>query len=70
MSVRASKKVKGPGRNDSAVKAADLLNAEHPLNNSFTEWCVENDKEPSKRQARKFLQEFPYYREVILTESE
>jgi hypothetical protein len=69
MSVKARKKVSGPGRQDSAVKAADLLNAEHPLNKSFTDWCIENDKEPSKRQGRKFLQEFPYYREVVLTES-
>ena len=69
MSVKAKKKVAGQGRQDHAVKASDLLNAEHPLNKSFTEWCLEREKEPSKRQGRKFLQAFPYYREVVLTES-
>ena len=67
MSVRAKKRTSGPGRQDSAICAADLLKAEHPLNKSFVAWCDENGKEPSKRQGRKFLQSFPYYREVVLT---
>lgn len=65
MSVKAKKRVEGRGRLEYAVKAADLLNAEHPLNKTFVEWC--GDTKPTKRQGRKFLQQFPYYREVVLT---
>lgn len=34
--------------------ASDLLNDEHPLHPAFVAWC--GDNEPTKRQARKFLQ--------------
>ena len=42
--------------------ASDVLNSEHPLHKSFIAFC--GDTPPSKRQARKFLQKFPQYREV------
>ena len=42
--------------------AADLLNDEHPLHACFVRFC--KDAEPTKRQARKFLQKYPQYREV------
>lgn len=67
MSVRAKRSLRGVGRLDYAVKAADLLNAEHPLNDTFVKWCHEQGVEATKRQGRKFLQKFPYYREVVLT---
>ena len=44
------------------IKAADLLDENHPVHKHFVKWLT--DKEPSKRQARKFLQAFPKYREV------
>lgn len=43
-----------------ALVAADLLSDKHPAHKHFIKWCGE--KEPTKRQARKFLQEFPAYR--------
>jgi len=44
--------------------ASDLLNSEHPLHATFVAWC--GDNEPTKRQARKFLQvpKFAAYRDV------
>jgi len=41
------------------MKAADLLNPEHPVHAHFIAWL--KGKEPTKRQARKFLQAFPRY---------
>lgn len=41
------------------MKAADLLNADHPVHNHFIAWL--KGKEPTKRQARKFLTAFPGY---------
>jgi hypothetical protein len=40
--------------------ARDLLNPDHPLHNTFITWL--NGKEPTLRQARKFLAQFPRYR--------
>lgn len=40
--------------------AADVLKSDHPANKHFLKWL--DGKEPSKRQARKFLQAFPQYR--------
>lgn len=42
------------------LNAVDLLNEEHPVHKHFVKWL--GDKEPTKRQARKFLQAFPQYR--------
>ena len=42
------------------LTAADLLQEDHPLHKSFVKFC--GDNEPSKRQARKFLQKYPQYR--------
>ena len=42
--------------------ASDLLNEDHPLYEAFFAFCGENPV--SKRQARKFLQKYPQYREV------
>lgn len=36
--------------------AAELLNGSHPLSESFRSWCQKKGTEPSKRQARKWLQ--------------
>jgi hypothetical protein len=40
--------------------AADILDKEHPIHAHFVKWLA--GKEPTKRQARKFLQQFPQYR--------
>ena len=44
--------------------ASDLLKTDHPLHKAFVAWCGEH--EPSKRQARKFLQapKHAAYREI------
>jgi len=39
--------------------ARDIMQSEHPVNKHFVSWC--KDKEPTRRQARKFLQAFPQY---------
>jgi hypothetical protein len=44
--------------------AADLLKSSHPLHNSFKAWTINRGTEPTKRQAAKFLQENPRYREA------
>lgn len=44
------------------TKAADLLDEQHPVHKHFIKWLA--DKKPTKRQARKFLQAFPKYRET------
>ena len=48
------------------LTAADLLPVHgvghHPLHKTFMAWCKEKGTEPSKRQARKFLQKYPQYR--------
>ena len=41
------------------MTAAELLKPECPVHNFFVKWL--NGKEPTKRQARKFLQQFPGY---------
>ena len=42
------------------LTAADILKEDHPLYKAFVKFC--GDNEPSKRQARKFLQKYPQYR--------
>jgi len=42
------------------MNAADILKSDHPVNKHFVKWL--DGKEPTKRQARKFLQAFPQYR--------
>lgn len=42
--------------------AADLLSATHPLHKSFIAWL--KGKEPTKRQARRFLAQFPRFRQA------
>lgn len=42
------------------VKAADLLSADHPAHGAFVRFL--GGKEPSKRQARKFLAAHPNFR--------
>ena len=44
------------------MNASDILKASHPLNSTFVKWL--DGKEATKRQARKFLQQFPQYREA------
>jgi hypothetical protein len=61
MAVRAKRVVRGVGRGDLPVCAADLLKSDHPLNKAFTAWL--GDKTATKRQARKFLQQHPQYGE-------
>lgn len=58
MSVKARKIVKGLNKLEYAINASDILKPEHPLHATFRAWC----KQPTKRQARKFLQKYPYYR--------
>lgn len=62
MAVRAKRKNSGVGRLEYAVSAADILKEDHPLHSAFVKWL--GDKSASKRQAAKFLQVFPHYREV------
>jgi hypothetical protein len=44
--------------------ASDIMNKGHELYKSFVSFC--GDNEPSKRQARKFLQKYPQYRDVVV----
>ena len=67
MAVRAKRVVKGVGRGDCAVCAADILKEDHPLYKKFGAWI--GDKPITKRQARKFLQSYPQYREIRNVES-
>ena len=46
------------------LTAADVLNEDNPLHKSFLDFCGENV--PSKRQARKFLQKYPVYRDAVV----
>lgn len=41
------------------VTAASILDTDHPLHKKFVAFL--GGKEPTKRQARKFLQKFPQY---------
>jgi hypothetical protein len=62
MAVKAKRVVRGVGRGDLAVCAADILKSDHPLNKAFTVWL--NGKQATKRQAREFLKAHPQYKEV------
>lgn len=63
MAVKPNRKgSEGRGRLEYAVSAADLLKDDHPLHAAFTKWV--GDKDATKRQAAKFLQAHPQYREV------
>ena len=42
--------------------AANVLKSECPAHKHFVTWCAAKGAEPTKRQGRKFLQEFPRYR--------
>ena len=42
--------------------ANDLLNAAHPVAPTFSKWLAKNDKQPTRRKAREFLQAFPQFR--------
>lgn len=61
MSVRAIRRVGGVGRLVYNVSAADLLKSEHPLHKSFLVFCGGNI---TKRQAVKFLQKYPTFRQM------
>jgi hypothetical protein len=56
MAVRAKRVVKGEVIENS-LPASDILDINHPLHANFVKWL--GDKEQTKRQARKYLQEFP-----------
>jgi hypothetical protein len=62
MAVHAKRVVKGAGRGDSAVCAADVLKSDHPLNKAFVAWLGANAA--TKRKAREFLKSHPQYREI------
>lgn len=62
MAVHAKRIVRGSGRVEFTVSAKDLLNPEHPLHAALKQFC--GDKEITKRQATKFLQKYPQYREA------
>jgi hypothetical protein len=53
--------------------AADVLNAKHPLSGPFTAWLAAKNKKlgtdspATKRQARKFLAQYPKYRARVAT---
>ena len=44
------------------LNAADLLDPQHPVHKHFQQWL--QGRQATKRQARKFLQQFPKYRNV------
>jgi hypothetical protein len=46
------------------IKAAFLLIASHPLNAPFVKWCSDRGTVPTKRQARKYLKQFPSLRKA------
>lgn len=62
MSVHAKRVVRGVGVEKPAVLASEILKSDHPLNKPFVKWL--GDKSPTKRQAAKFLQAYPNFREV------
>lgn len=62
MSVHAKHRVRGVGRLQNFVSAADIMKSDHPLNHVFTAWLKAGT--PSKRKAREFLSHYPQYREV------
>ncbi len=62
MAVHAKRVVKGVGRGDNAVCAADVLKSDHPLNPAFVAWLA--GKPATKRKGREFLQLHPQYRQV------
>ena len=69
MSVKSKRcSVKGVGRVEFAVSAADLFSVDHPLHKTWVKWLESNGKEfpkdGTKRQAAKFLQAHPQYREA------
>jgi hypothetical protein len=42
------------------MSAKDILNVDHPLHRAFLAFL--GDKEPTRRQARKFLQKYPSFK--------
>lgn len=44
--------------------ASDLLRPNHPLRQTFKDWCINKGVEESKRQASKFLRDHPAYRQA------
>ena len=48
--------------------AADVLKAECPLHDSFLKFV--GNKQPTKRQGRRFLQRYPQYRQIQVTITE
>lgn len=63
MSVKSKRKgTEGRGRLEYATSANDLLKSDHPLHKTFMQWL--KGKDATKRQASKFLQQYPQYREV------
>jgi hypothetical protein len=62
MSVHAKRVVKGVGRVDNVVCAADVLKSAHPLNPAFIAWLA--DKPATKRKGSEFLKVHPQYRQV------
>jgi hypothetical protein len=61
MAVRAKR---WPKHKDTEIKptvvAADIVKPEHPLNSAFVNWL--GDHKATRRKARLFLSENPYYR--------
>jgi hypothetical protein len=47
------------------MNAADIMKDGHPLNKSFVAWCKARTTEPTRRQAQKYLQQFPQYRRAL-----
>jgi len=46
------------------VTAAALLDPNHPLHKAFVAACKQKRVEPSKRQARQFLSQYPQYKTI------
>jgi hypothetical protein len=51
-----------PKNNFVVTKAMDLMSPLHPLNATFIGWCKNKGQEPTKRQARKFCQQYDVQR--------
>jgi len=47
-----------PKANFVVGKAMDLMNEAHPLHTAFIKWCKDKGQEPTRRQTRKFCQQY------------
>ena len=51
-------------RTEGVMKAAELLEKDHPLHDTFVLWCERTFEQGgvTRRRARRFLRQYPQYR--------